>query len=693
MSFKKDLNQYTPRKEQRKALEFIDNEYKSNPINKFFLLNLPVGTGKSHLALMITDWYRKNVNRASRIDIITNSKILQDQYSNSYESISDLKGKENYDCKEYSCSCAQGAEFNRLNKTACDQCPYSTARDTYINGGISLTNFYLYILYAMYNPKLMENRGAKVLIVDECLHPDTEITLFDDSKKKISDIKNGDLVKTLNEETGIIEIKPVIKLHNNLNKGEQMYEIEMENGDILKITGNHKVKLIDGSWKRVDELKDDDEILHIEKKFENKIKSIKKIDYKGDVYNLHIKDNHNYFANNHCVSNCHEFDDVMSNFISIKITEHIVKKFKFANEHNILRGLKKISNTDQYVDFLKSLQGDIISTIEQMESGIMSTNRSKLKDNRDLKISKLLNKKNSDVKIMQLITDLSQYLLKIELFLSEYKDNPENWVLEISFNEKTRQKELSLEPIWANDYLDKYVFSKYDMVFLMSGTILDKNLFCELNGLDPDKAVYYSIDSPFNPKSRPIYYMPLGKMSYKNKQETFKNYIPYIKKLLSKYKGKKGIIHTNSFELSKWIEDNVKDPRLLFHDSSNKDDILRHHKLSEEPTVIVSPSMSTGVSFDDDTARFQIIAKIPYPSLSSQKNKMRQKNRPDWYSWKTSASLQQSCGRIVRSSLDYGDTIIIDSSFSDVIKYSSHLLPRWFQDSIKKINVRQKQNY
>lgn len=36
-----------------------------------------------------------------------------------------------------------------------------------------------------------------------------------------------------------------------------------------------------------------------------KIKNIKKIDYKEDVYNLHIKDNHNYFANDICVSNCH----------------------------------------------------------------------------------------------------------------------------------------------------------------------------------------------------------------------------------------------------------------------------------------------------------------------------------------------------------------------------------------------------
>jgi len=36
-----------------------------------------------------------------------------------------------------------------------------------------------------------------------------------------------------------------------------------------------------------------------------KIKKIEEIKYEGDVYNLHIEDNHNYFANNVCVKNCH----------------------------------------------------------------------------------------------------------------------------------------------------------------------------------------------------------------------------------------------------------------------------------------------------------------------------------------------------------------------------------------------------
>jgi Rad3-related DNA helicase len=182
--------------------------------------------------------------------------------------------------------------------------------------------------------------------------------------------------------------------------------------------------------------------------------------------------------------------------------------------------------------------------------------------------------------------------------------------------------------------------------------------------------------------------MPLGKMSFKSKEDTFKRYIPYIQKLLDKYKNKKGIIHTNSFELAKWIENSIKDPRLIFHDSSNKDEILRMHMESEEPTVIVSPSMDTGVSFDNDSARFQIIAKVPYPSLASQKNKMRQANNPDWYSWKTVSGLIQMSGRPVRSNMDYADTIIIDGGFGDVIKHSSHFLPDWIQEAIKRINIK-----
>ena len=116
--------------------------------------------------------------------------------------------------------------------------------------------------------------------------------------------------------------------------------------------------------------------------------------------------------------------------------------------------------------------------------------------------------------------------------------------------------------------------------------------------------------------------------------------------------------------------------------------MLKLHMESDEPTVIISPSMDTGVSFDDDSARFQIIAKVPYPSLGSQKNKMRMSNNPAWYQYKSVSGILQMAGRPVRSETDYADTIIIDGSFGDMMKYSSHFLPDWFQSSIKRIDVK-----
>lgn len=551
MSLKKDIKKYTPRKEQQDALDFVAKNIHDQ---KFILMDLPVGVGKSYLGLMIADWYEKNIDSKAKFDILTGNKLLQDQYVSEFESINDLKGKDNYQCQQYSCSCAKGKEFNRLNKTSCDYCPWDDAKNSYLGGQISLTNFFLYVLYVLYVPDLLRSRGARVLIVDEA----------------------------------------------------------------------------------------------------------------------------------------HLFDEVFSSFISVKITENQIKRLKFRNEWDILKQLKTINDIESYIKFLRYLVKEIgtaISDIENEIGGNLKTmNLNQLK--RVNKISKATDKKSSEMKLMDIAVELQQLLSKIDIFLKEYTNDPGNWVIESEWNDKTKTKEHSLEPIWANGYLDKYVWSHYDKVILMSGTILNKDLFCFLNGLDPSQTAYHSIPSPFAVTNRPIYYMPIGKMTFKTKEDTFKNYVPYIKKIMSKYDSVKGIIHTHNFELSNWIKETIDNERFIFHDSSNKDEMLRKHMESEGGTVIVSPSVSTGVSFDGEKSRFQIISKIPYPSLASNKNKTRLKVKPDYYEWKTVGDIIQMYGRSVRNEFDFADTIIIDGCFSDVLRNSSYLMPTWFTDAIKKIEIK-----
>jgi len=100
-------------------------------------------------------------------------------------------------------------------------------------------------------------------ISDECVHPDTLITMGDGSLKKIKDIIPGDIVKTYNEEKQIIENYPVKKVYKNLSKSKQMYKLTMEDGNILNITENHKVLTRNKGYIRVDELKEGDDIINV----------------------------------------------------------------------------------------------------------------------------------------------------------------------------------------------------------------------------------------------------------------------------------------------------------------------------------------------------------------------------------------------------------------------------------------------
>jgi hypothetical protein len=98
-------------------------------------------------------------------------------------------------------------------------------------------------------------------ICDECVEGDSEISMSDGTKK-ICEIQIGDLVKTLNEDSNYIELKPVLKVYKNLyhSSNEKRYKITMESGETLIATGNHKIMTSRG-WVRVDKITKFDEIL------------------------------------------------------------------------------------------------------------------------------------------------------------------------------------------------------------------------------------------------------------------------------------------------------------------------------------------------------------------------------------------------------------------------------------------------
>jgi Rad3-related DNA helicase len=116
-----------------------------------------------------------------------------------------------------------------------------------------------------------------------------------------------------------------------------------------------------------------------------------------------------------------------------------------------------------------------------------------------------------------------------------------------------------------------------------------------------------------------------------------------------------------------------------------RDEVISEHVNSSKPTVLISPSLHTGLDLKDDLSRFQIITKIPYPNKGDRWTEAKRKIDEDWYYWQTALRLVQGYGRSVRSKEDWAKTYVLDSAFGYFEK-NRNILPDWFTQDIQVTN-------
>jgi Rad3-related DNA helicase len=114
-----------------------------------------------------------------------------------------------------------------------------------------------------------------------------------------------------------------------------------------------------------------------------------------------------------------------------------------------------------------------------------------------------------------------------------------------------------------------------------------------------------------------------------------------------------------------------------------RDEVMAEHVNSTKPTVLISPSLYTGLDLKDDLSRFQIIVKVPYPDLGDRWINEKTKLDQQWYNWQTALRLVQGYGRSIRSKEDYAVTYVLDSGFENFAKKNKNILPDWFTQAIQ----------
>ena len=227
------------------------------------------------------------------------------------------------------------------------------------------------------------------------------------------------------------------------------------------------------------------------------------------------------------------------------------------------------------------------------------------------------------------------------------------------------------------------IFNQADKVLLTSATISDPEEYARSLGIKKDEYAVVDISSVFDPLKSPIYCSSKYSLSFKTLEANLPKVVNMVAEICDMHKGQKGLIHTHTNQITEFVKKKLgKNQRFLFREVgiSNQDIIDEHRIRKEEDTILVSPSLDTGVSLDDDLGRFQIIIKAPYLPLGSKRIKKIFDKSPRYYSMSMLDTLIQMCGRCTRSKDDYSVTYILDGAAVKAITTNKTHLPKYFLD-------------
>lgn len=279
------------------------------------------------------------------------------------------------------------------------------------------------------------------------------------------------------------------------------------------------------------------------------------------------------------------------------------------------------------------------------------------------------------------LEDLENKQKKIDFFKNNY--DPKKWVLDVSKTDKRGERIYAFRPLDVSTHVKSLMYDYADKVLILSATIVDIDMFCETNGIGKDEVEYLRLPSPFPVENRPVHYLPVGSMSKKNIDQTLPKMIAVVEEILKQHPNEKGIIHCVNYRIMNAIHDALDNPRLLKHDAADRDDVLKQHIDSAEPTVLMSPSMTEGVDLSDDKSRFQIICKIPFPYLGDVAVKKKTELNQRWYDYQTVKTIVQALGRSVRNENDHAVSYILDADWQRFYRTNSTMFPPDFDQVLQ----------
>jgi Rad3-related DNA helicase len=362
-------------------------------------------------------------------------------------------------------------------------------------------------------------------------------------------------------------------------------------------------------------------------------------------------------------------EGTLINFVSLIFTTYGLSRLGLQNE------IEELKHTSKY-------KSQLIDSWKQF--GELALERAReIKKSLDIKVSCFSNPLTSDnIRTMKDRVSIIRMIEKVELFIKSVDDT---WLYDDS-----QEDRYIFRPLWLNEEIaDEFMWRHSGKWLLMSASFLPVHIECKRLGIPIDETDYRVLPSTFPVKRRPIHIEPVANLTGKTMAEETPKLITRITEIINSRPDVKGLIHAVSFKLANEIYKGVDSPRLIIHDSSDRQDKLEYFMESKDPLVLISPSMERGVSLSMDLCRFIIVAKCPFLSLAEKITAARLYSSGKignmWYIATAMTTVLQMTGRGVRSKDDFCETWILDAQFKRIYEQYPSFLPFWWKDGVEWI--------
>lgn len=351
----------------------------------------------------------------------------------------------------------------------------------------------------------------------------------------------------------------------------------------------------------------------------------------------------------------HLIDDMLMGFIAVTITDRACAAF-----HIPLPGMPGTEiEWDDWCEWAETNKPDIIAQLEDIEPLIKSS-----------------------VAHRRLYRTGAALVESMRTILR----SPAPWICEPVKGKPSWE----LKPTWVGQLANENLYRHGRKVVIMSATILDYKVFCELIGIDPEDVEYIDVPSSFPLGRKPVYYDPAW---YGKRGADLAPLVQKVTEIVRSEVGNKGLIHCVSYEVATAIRDGVPPDvaaRLMTHTTADRIDVYEEFRRRTDDPVLLSPSMKEGVSLEEDQCRFIVVAKLPYPYLGSPQIRARMDTPlgKRWYPWKTGCDLIQMTGRGMRSAEDSCRVYLLDAAFGRLYEQIGHTLPGYWVDDLVDVQHR-----